>query len=106
MIHTITYTNHFEEIESCRSLIIVDFHAEWCIPCQIMEPVFKKLSEKYYGKIKFCKINATHESELAQHYQIMTCPNFLFIKDGKVVDQLLGVTAADEFEKHIKNFII
>ena len=63
---------------------IIDFYADWCQPCKIVEPVLEELSEEYEGKVDFYKIDTEAQQELAAAFGIQSIPSLLFIPlDGK-----------------------
>jgi len=96
--------SEFEDFVS-NGFVLVDFFAEWCMPCLMMAPVIDELSEKFKGKIKFGKVSTEDNQELAQRFEIRSIPNFILFKDGKVVEQFVGAMSSDEFEKKLNNFI-
>ncbi len=70
---------------------LIVFHADWCGPCHQMEPVIDELKEDLKGKVKFSEIDIDKEPELAEKYGVMSIPNFVILKGGKQVDQVVGV---------------
>jgi len=89
-----------------EGLVLVDFFAEWCMPCMMMSPIIDDLSEKFKGKIKFGKVNVGEgEQELASKYNVSSIPNFTLFKDGKVVKQFIGSMTEDDFEEKLNNFL-
>jgi len=82
--------------------VLVDFYADWCMPCVMMAPIIEKLSKKFEGKIKFGRVNIDENRELAQKFKIMSIPNFVLFKKGIPKDQFVGAIPIDEFEKRIK----
>jgi len=70
--------------------VLVDFYADWCGPCKMMSPVLDQLSAELEGKIKIGKVNVDDDPELAGQYKVMSIPNFVLIKNGQVVDQVIG----------------
>jgi thioredoxin 1 len=70
--------------------VLIDMWAAWCGPCRMVEPVLKKLSEKYQGRLKFCRMNVDENPKTPSQYRVMSIPNMLFIKGGKVVDTVIG----------------
>jgi thioredoxin 1 len=81
--------------------VLVDFYAEWCMPCVMMAPVIEELSEKMKGKIKFCKVNVDDNHKIAQKFKVASIPNFVLFKDGQVVDQIIGGVGVDVLEKKL-----
>ena len=78
-------------------LMMVDFWADWCGPCQMLGPVIESLAEKYEGKAIVGKVNTDEEGELAMRYTVMNIPTVIFFKDGKEIDRKVGVMPPDAF---------
>ncbi|MCI8677341.1 MAG: thioredoxin [Lawsonibacter sp.] len=78
-------------------LMMVDFWADWCGPCQMLGPVIESLAEKYEGKAVVGKVNTDKEGELAMRYTVMNIPTVIFFKDGKEIDRKVGVMPPDAF---------
>ena len=78
-------------------LMLVDFWAEWCGPCQMLGPVIESLAERYEGKAVVGKVNTDEEPELAIGYGVSNIPTVIFFKDGKEIDRLVGVMPPDAF---------
>ena len=93
MEYKITKDNFNEEVVNSELPVLIDFYADWCGPCKMMSPVVEELAGEYEGKAKVVKINVDRESEIAEKYGVMSIPNFVFIKNGKLVDQQIGATA-------------
>ena len=87
MEYRFTKDSFEKEVLESKEPVLIDFYADWCGPCKMMAPVVEKLAEKYEGKVKVGKVNSDDEPELAQMFQVMSIPNFVIIKDGKVVVQ-------------------
>jgi thioredoxin 1 len=84
---------------------LIDFYADWCMPCLMMAPVIEELSEEFKGKIKFGKINVDDNNELARKFSIMSIPNFVLFKDGEVVERFVGAMPAEDFSEKLKKLI-
>jgi thioredoxin 1 len=67
----------------------VDFYADWCGPCKILSPILEDLVPDNEN-VRFVKVNIENSPDLANKFGIRSVPTLLFIKDGKVVDKLLG----------------
>ena len=78
-------------------LMMVDFWAEWCGPCQMLGPVIESLAEEYEGRAVVGKVNTDEEQELAIRYRVMNIPTVLFFKDGKEIERRVGVMPPDAF---------
>lgn len=81
-----------------EGIVLIDFWAEWCMPCLTMAPIIDELSEKFKGKIKFGKVDVADNSDIAQKFDVVSIPNFTLFKDGKVVEQIVGSVPTDELE--------
>jgi len=82
-------------------IVVVDFWAPWCGPCRMVAPIIEELAEEYDGKAKVCKVNTDEEQDLAVKFGIRSIPTILFLKDGKVVDQMVGAAAKQTFKQKI-----
>lgn len=100
-----TDANFQEKVLSSDKLTVVDFWAEWCGPCRAIGPVIEDLSKEYDGKINVGKVNVDNNPVLSTNYGITSIPAILFLKDGKVVDKLVGAQPKANFVKKIEQYI-
>ncbi|MEK6827163.1 MAG: thioredoxin [Nanoarchaeota archaeon] len=94
----------FEEFVK-KGLVFIDFFAEWCMPCVMMGPIVEEVSKKFGKKIKFGKVNVGENESLARKFDVSSIPNFVLLKDGKVVENFVGAMDADELESKLKKFL-
>jgi thioredoxin 1 len=81
--------------------VVVDFYATWCGPCKRLSPMLDELAGPLAGKIKFVKINVDEAPALSQRFAIQAIPTLFFFKNGKVVDQIVGLPAVDELKTRL-----
>jgi len=97
--------NFQTEVLDSDKLTVVDFWAEWCGPCRAIGPVIEELSKEYDGKVNIGKVNVDVNPQISMDYGITSIPAILFIKDGKVVDKLIGAqpkaTSFKKIETHL-----
>jgi thioredoxin 1 len=86
----LTEKNFDETLAQYDGLIMVDFWAEWCGPCRAIAPVLEELARDSAGRITLAKVNVDENHGLAARYAIRSIPTVLFVRQGKVVDQLIG----------------
>ena len=101
MVKQINASNFDEEVLKAEGLVVVDLYADWCGPCKMMGPVLESLSEDYED-VKFAKLNVDDNPDIAAKYGVQSIPNFLFIKNGELVDQLVGAKDSESFEEAIE----
>ena len=88
-----------------EGIVLVDFYADWCMPCVMMSPIVEDMSEKFSGKIKFAKVNIEDEPKIADKYNVSSIPNFIVFKDGKVEKQFVGGMDEEDFEEKLEGVL-
>jgi len=78
------------EVGKADGLVLVDFWAVWCGPCQMVAPIVEELAKEYDGKIKVLKLNTDENPDIAGKYGIMSIPTLLFFKGGQPVEKVIG----------------
>jgi thioredoxin 1 len=82
--------NYDEALVAAEGVLMVDFWAEWCGPCRAIGPVLEDLARSSNGAVTLAKVNVDENPGLATRYGIRSIPTILFVKDGKVRDQVVG----------------
>ena len=93
----LTDDNFEQEVINSEVPVLVDFWAEWCMPCRMLAPVIDELAEEFAGKVKVGKIDTDANREVSVKYGISAIPTIMLFKDGEVVRKFVGVTQKDEF---------
>ena len=86
-----TDANFEDEVLNTDQPVLVDFWATWCCPCRTIAPTIEMLAADYDGRAKVVKLDVDDNPQTAMKYGIRSIPSLLFFKDGKPVDQLVGV---------------
>jgi thioredoxin 1 len=97
--------NFKKEVLESELPCLVDFWAEWCMPCRMVAPTVEAIAKEYKGKLKVCKLNVDEASKTASTYGIMSIPTLVIFKNGKVADKVVGVVSKSELEATIKPYI-
>ncbi len=99
-ITVVTSENFETEVSSCKDLVVIDFWAVWCGPCQMLSPIIDELSEEI-GDVKFCKINVDEQQEISAMFNVKSIPTVVFVKNGKTVDESIGFVPKEELTRRI-----
>jgi len=102
MAKEFTDSNFQAEVLDSDKLTLIDFWAEWCGFCRAIGPVIEELSKEWEGKVNVGKVNVDHNPQLSMNYGITAIPAILFIKNGQVVDKLVGAQPKGNFVRKIE----
>ena len=94
----LTESNFEAEVLKSEIPVLVDFWAEWCGPCRMMNPILEDIAESYSGKVKVGKVNVDQSPNLASQYGIQGVPAFLIFKSGELAKQMVGALPADKLK--------
>ena len=93
MAFQFTDVNFQAEALDSKVPVLVDFYADWCGPCKMIAPIVAELADEYAGEFKIGKLNVDEQPETAQKYRVMSIPTLLVIKEGNVVDTIVGAVS-------------
>ena len=92
---------NFDETLRNNENVVVDFWAEWCMPCKMIAPSIEELAKEYAGKVVFGKLNTDESPTIASRYGISAIPTLIFFKNGKPVDQIVGALPKGEIKRWV-----
>lgn len=93
-----------EKILNSASLILVDFYADWCGPCQTMEPVIQQVLEESCGKVELLKINIDQHPQASIQFGVRSIPHYMLVRKGKILWRKGGVITKRELLQVLKGF--
>jgi len=102
---TLTNDNFEKEVLNSDIPVLVDFWADWCVPCKMIGPVVESLAEEYDGKLKVAKANVDDTTDVAQKYGIISIPTLMVFNKGELVKQQTGAVAKPVIEEMFKDLL-
>ena len=108
IFNTTTKKEFEEKVLQSKKLVLVDFWAEWCPPCKMMEPILADVARKLENEIDIVKVNiesSPDNNRLAGEYGVQSIPNMNVFKDGKMVKQIIGMRPAPALKQELENLL-
>ena len=101
----VTNATFEQEVLNSEIPVLIDFFADWCMPCKMFAPIFESVAEDYEDKVKFVKINIDDSPELAQKYFVMSIPTLKLVKGEELLGQFVGAMSGEELEEWLEGRI-
>ena len=92
----------FDEVIEKDKLVVVDFYADWCMPCRFVAPILEKLEKEFDGVVEFVKVNVDENVELARRYSISAIPTLMMFYKGRIVNSFIGALPENALREEIK----
>ena len=106
MSEVILNDNNFDkEVLQSDLPVLVDFWAEWCVPCRMLTPIIEEIAEEFSGKLKVGKLNVDDAPETATSYGIQSIPTIAVFRKGEIVKQSIGVVPKDQLVSLFRGLI-
>lgn len=97
-IKEFTDQNFEQEVLQAPEPVLVDFWAEWCMPCRMLAPTIEKLASDYQGKVKVGKLDTDSNRDVAMRYNISAIPTVILFKGGQIVQRFVGMKQERDFK--------
>jgi len=98
-----TDANFEAEVVKSGTPVLVDFWAEWCMPCRMLTPTIDAVAEEFAGKIKVGKVDTDANRNTAMRFQINAIPTVILFKDGQVKKKFVGLTSRDDITRALND---
>lgn len=82
-------TNFDDEVLNASQTVLVDFYADWCMPCKMLTPVIEEIAAEH-PEVKVVKLNVDHAPEIASRYSVMSIPMLIVFKNGQIAGKSVG----------------
>ncbi len=94
-----------EVLQQSQELLLVDFHADWCGPCQTLAPILDQVVAELDGKVTLYKVNVDKHPQLSQQFAIRSIPHLMLFKKGKILWRKGGLITNAELLKQLRAFV-
>lgn len=98
-------SKRFYRIVNSTRPVLVDFYADWCIPCRLMPPVLKEIKDQFKEHVRIIKVNVDHYPDIAFSCKIQNIPTIVVFQQGKIQWSGTGVQAVDDISMALKEFL-
>ena len=96
---------NYESYKNGSLPLVIDFWATWCGPCRMVDPIIEELANEYDGKVTVGKCDVEEADDIAAEFGIRNIPTIVFMKDGKILDKIVGAASKSKIEEKIKALI-
>jgi thioredoxin 1 len=104
-ILSITTESWDKEVIQSSSLVVIDFWGTHCRPCKTIAPIIEELAKEYTGRAKVVKLNVEESPEIASRYRIIGVPTIMFLKNGNVMDRIVGAVPKEQLKSKLESLL-
>jgi thioredoxin 1 len=98
-------SRRFYHIVKSARPVIVDFHADWCIPCRLMPPILKEIKNQYKEHVRILKVNVDHHPDIATSCKVQNIPTVVMFQHGKIQWSGIGVQGVNDISIALKEIL-
>ena len=98
-------SNFDELVSNSEKPVLLDFWAEWCGPCRMIAPIIEELHNQYGDKVVIGKVDVDDSAKVSEKFGIRSIPTLVFMKNGEMVDKLVGAVPKNTIEEKLKSIL-
>lgn len=95
-----------DHVNPGSGLVLVDFGAEWCEPCQAMEPLLERIADDYGEKLRVIRLDVEQSPDTAERLGVMSLPTLIFMHDGQEVGRVTGAQGKQSLVDHVESAMV
>ena len=103
-VKELTDQNFEAEVLKSSVPVLVDFWAEWCMPCRMLTPTIEAVADEFAGKLKVGKVDTDSNRNTALKFNINAIPTVILFRNGEIKKKFVGLTNKDDLTRVIKEF--
>ena len=101
----ITDANFNELVTASKTPVLLDFYADWCVPCKVLSPIIDELAKENEGRALVAKVNTELNPGLNQHFQIKSIPTMMILHQGKIVERFQGLVPKPNLQEILDEYV-
>ena len=95
----------FNRIVNSSRPVLVDFYADWCVPCRLMSPILKEVKDEFRTHVRIIKVNVEHYPDIANNCKIQNIPSVVLFQDGKIQWSGMGVQQVNDISIALRDIL-
>ena len=103
--YDLTDATFAERIDGAQTLVVVDFWAEWCQPCEVMSAHVEFLARDFVGKLQVFALDTDENQRTAEKYKVMSLPTLIFFREGEEIHRTVGVSTYDDLKRQVARLL-